>query len=53
MALTVGLGIGAALLAVHDVVAVAGGALAYIGVLFALRAVPPELLEAVRRRRPA
>jgi O-antigen/teichoic acid export membrane protein len=53
LALFVGLGVGAALLAVHDVVAVAGGSLAYIGMLFALRAVPPELLEAVRRRRPA
>jgi O-antigen/teichoic acid export membrane protein len=53
LALVVGLGVGAALLSVHDVVAVAGGSLAYIGALFALRAVPPELLEAVRRRHPA
>jgi O-antigen/teichoic acid export membrane protein len=53
LALVAGLGIGAALLAVHEVAAVAGGSLAYIGVLFALKAVPPELLEAVRRRRPA
>jgi O-antigen/teichoic acid export membrane protein len=51
LALVAGLGVGGALLAVHDVVAVAGGSLTYIGMLFALRAVPPELLEAVRRRR--
>jgi O-antigen/teichoic acid export membrane protein len=53
IALIAGLGVGAALLTFSDVVGTTVGALVYVGLLFALRAVPPELLEAVRRRRPA
>jgi O-antigen/teichoic acid export membrane protein len=52
-ALAVGLGVGVLLLQVHAVPAVAGSLVVYVGVLWVLGAIPPELLEAVRRRRPA
>jgi O-antigen/teichoic acid export membrane protein len=53
LALVLALGAGLLVLEIHAVPAVAAAALVYFGVLWTLGAVPPELLEAVRRRRPA
>jgi O-antigen/teichoic acid export membrane protein len=50
-ALAVGLGVGALLLLVHPVVAVAIGSLAYFSVLWSLRAIPSELVDTLPWRR--
>jgi O-antigen/teichoic acid export membrane protein len=52
VALAAGVGALAGLLPVHPVIATIAGAGAYVTMLFALRAVPPELLDALRRRAP-
>ncbi len=49
-AMALGLGAGALLLAVHPVVAVAAGSAVYFGALWALRAIPSELIDALPRR---
>jgi O-antigen/teichoic acid export membrane protein len=51
LALAAAFAVGIPLLAVHPVVATATGAGAYAAVLWVLKAIPPELLAALRRRR--
>jgi O-antigen/teichoic acid export membrane protein len=50
LALAAAFAIGVPLLLVHPVPATVAGGLAYFGVLWAMRAIPPELLDAMRRR---
>jgi len=51
VALAAAFAAGAPLLFVHPVAAAVVGGLVYFGVLWALRAIPPELIDALRRRR--
>jgi O-antigen/teichoic acid export membrane protein len=51
LALAAGLALGGACLLVHSVVAVVVGSAVYFGVLLALRTIPPEIAEAIPRRR--
>jgi len=53
VALSAALAVGTPLLLVHPVPATVAGGVTYFGVLWALRAIPPELLDALPRRRPA
>ena len=50
LALAAGFAVGLPLLLVHPVPAAVGGGAAYVGVLWLLRAIPPEVAEALRRR---
>ncbi|HWY89507.1 MAG TPA: hypothetical protein VNY31_02445, partial [Solirubrobacteraceae bacterium] len=50
-AIGLGLGAGALALLVHPVAAVIAGSAVYFGVLWVLRAIPSELIDAIPRRR--
>jgi hypothetical protein len=50
LALAVAFAVGLPLLLLHPVLATLAGATAYLAVLWLLKAVPPELLDAVLRR---
>jgi O-antigen/teichoic acid export membrane protein len=53
LALGAAFAVGVPLLALHSIPATIAGTATYAGVLWVTRAIPPELLDALRRRRPS